>query len=211
MNTGQLINVLAADAAPPRSFSHLFGYATAFGIASAALPFFILIGPRPDLAAALHSWRFLFKFIITAPLAGLAIVTIFRMARPATWRRHGLWLVLAPAGLLVAAALLELVLQPKSLWMVRLIGSNSENCMTIIPLLAIGPLACFLAVLRNGAPYDPGIAGASAGVAAAAIAATIYALNCFDDSPLFVVTWYPLATSVVVAAGYACGSKLLVW
>jgi hypothetical protein len=170
-----------------------------------------VIGPRPDLAAALHTWRFLLKFLITAPLAGLATIAIFRMAKPATWRRHGLWLVLVPACLLVGAALCELFLLPRSLWIVRLIGSNSENCMTIIPLLAIGPLACFLAVLRNGAPRDPGIAGAIAGLAAAAIAATFYALNCFDDSPLFVVTWYPLATSVGVATGYGCGNKLLVW
>lgn len=211
MNTDQLINAMAADAAPHRSFGRGFVYAAAFGIAIAALIFVAVVGPRPDLAAALHTWRFLLKLVITAPLAGLATVTIFRMAKPAMWRPHCLWLVLAPLCLLGGAALVELFLLPKSLWMVRLIGSNSKNCVTIIPLLAICPLACFLAVLRNGAPFDPGIAGAIAGLAAAAIAAIFYALSCFDDSPLFVVTWYPLAASIVVAAGYACGRKLLVW
>ena len=95
--------------------------------------------------------------------------------------------------------------------MVRLVGSNSINCMTLIPLLAIIPLATFLAVLRHGAPRDPGRTGAAAGLAAAAIAASFYALNCFDDSPLFVITWYPLATSIVAACGYLLGRSILRW
>ena len=100
---------------------------------------------------------------------------------------------------------------PPSLWMVRLVGSNSANCMTLVPLLATIPLAAFLSVLRRGAPLDPGRAGAVAGLAAAAIAASFYALNCFDDSPLFVLTWYPLAASIVIAFGYVLGLRMLRW
>ncbi len=211
MNTDKLINAIAADVTPARSFSRAFGYATALGVASAATIFFTVIGPRLDLAAALETWRFLLKFVITAPLAAAATMAIYRMARPAMWQVHRLWMVAAPLGLLAAAALFELGAVPPSLWMVRLVGSNSKNCMTLIPLLSIIPLACFLAALRNGAPSDPGLTGAAAGLAAAAIAATFYALNCFDDSPLFVITWYPLATAIVVTAGYVCGRRVLVW
>jgi hypothetical protein len=38
-----------------------------------------------------------------------------------------------------------------------------------------------------------------------------YAMNCFDDSPLFVVTWYPLAILTVVSAGYFAGLRYLRW
>ena len=76
-------------------------------------------------------------------------------------------------------------------------GMHAQNCLTLIPLLSIGPPICLLA-LRNGASTRPGLAGAIAGLAASGIGATFYATNCTDDSPLFVVTWYPLATGFVV-------------
>ena len=95
--------------------------------------------------------------------------------------------------------------------MTRLIGSNALNCMTLIPLLASGPLAIFIAALKRGAPADPGLSGAIAGLAASAIAAVFYATNCFDDSPLFVVTWYPLAIGAVVLGGYIAGRRVLRW
>jgi hypothetical protein len=53
------------------------------------------------------------------------------------------------------------------------------------------------------------LAGAAAGLLAAACGATLYAFHCFDDSPLFVATWYTLATALVTAIGALAGSKLL--
>jgi hypothetical protein len=35
------------------------------------------------------------------------------------------------------------------------------------------------------------------------------AANCTDDSALFVITWYPIATLIVTTAGYLVGRKLL--
>jgi len=211
MNTDQLIPAIAADAASARPFGRSFRYATAMGIAGAGLIFFAAIGPRPDLAAALDTWRFLLKFVITVPLAIAATLAVLGMATPDRWDKYRRLPLMAPLGLLTIAALLELFLVPTSLWMARLVGTNSANCMTLIPLLAIFPLAAFLNVLRRGAASDPGKIGAAAGLAAAAIAASFYALNCFDDSPLFVITWYPLATSIVVAFGHLLGRRLLRW
>jgi hypothetical protein len=65
--------------------------------------------------------------------------------------------------------------------------------------------------LRQGAPSSPGLAGAIAGVAASGIAATFYAAHCTDDSPLFVMTWYLIATLIVTSAGYLIGRSLLRW
>jgi hypothetical protein len=38
-----------------------------------------------------------------------------------------------------------------------------------------------------------------------------YAAHCFDDSPLFVATWYTLAIAFVTGLGALLGSKLLRW
>jgi hypothetical protein len=63
--------------------------------------------------------------------------------------------------------------------------------------------------LRRGAPSRPAVAGAIAGMVSAGLAATLYASHCTDDSPLFVATWYTLATALVTAVGAAVGSRVL--
>ena len=55
--------------------------------------------------------------------------------------------------------------------------------------------------LRHGAATRPALAGAAAGLMSAALAAVLYAAHCFDDSPLFVITWYSLAIGAVTALG----------
>jgi hypothetical protein len=65
--------------------------------------------------------------------------------------------------------------------------------------------------LRQGAPSDPGLAGALAGLVASGIGASFYAANCTDDSPLFVLAWYPIAASIVTGAGFLIGRRLLRW
>ena len=81
----------------------------------------------------------------------------------------------------------------------------------LIPFLSIGPLACIMLALRQGAPTRPGLTGAVAGLAAGGIAATLYASHCTDDSPLFVATWYSLAIGIVTLLGYVIGSRFLRW
>jgi hypothetical protein len=57
----------------------------------------------------------------------------------------------------------------------------------------------------NGTP----LTGAVAGLLSSGLAATLYASNCTDDSPLFVMTWYSVAITVVASIGALAGSKLL--
>jgi hypothetical protein len=93
--------------------------------------------------------------------------------------------------------------------MTRLVGSNSKVCLTAVPLLSLPLLAASLIGLRHGAPTRPALAGAMAGILSSGLAATLYASNCTDDSPLFVATWYTLATLIVAAIGALVGSKVL--
>jgi len=116
---------------------------------------------------------------------------------------------LIPAGLLVAGISGEMMMPQRLPMMTRLVGSNSRLCLTAIPLMSLPLLAAALFGLRHGAPTRPAIAGAIAGLLAAGLAATLYASHCTDDSPLFVATWYTIATVLVAAIGALAGSRLL--
>ena len=211
MTTDDLIRALAADGHLGRKPWMMLLIALPPAIAIVALLFFTKIGFRDDIDAALHTVRFLFKFVVIVPLAVTAVGTLFRSAGPIAGL--GLWARLLPLPLLLlgAGVATELLAIPRFDWMARLIGSNAVNCMMLIPLLAGGPLVIFINALKSGAPVHPGLSGAMAGLAASSLAAVFYAMNCFDDSPLFVITWYPLAVLAVVSVGYLAGIRCLRW
>jgi hypothetical protein len=211
VKTDDLIILLAKDFDRRWGFRSILAGAVAGGIIIAAILFFAGIGFRPDISEVVTSNRFLFKFVVTVSMAVTAIWVTLSVGRPGGSLAHrGLALAVAPA-LLACAAAVELLVLPENQWMPHLVGHNARYCLTLIPLLSIGPLACLLAALREGAPSSPGLAGAVAGLGASGIAATFYAANCTDDSALFVITWYPIATLIVTTAGYLIGRKLLRW
>lgn len=211
MTTDDLIRALAADRHVGREPGKVILIALVPATVLVAIIFFTHIGFRADIDAALHTVRFLFKFAVIMPLAVVTVGALFRSTGPIP--ALGRWAQLLPLPLLVlcAGVVAELLSIPRSDWMVRLIGSNAVNCMTLIPLLASGPLTIFITALKSGAPAYPGWSGAIAGLAASSLAAVFYAMNCFDDSPLFVITWYPLAMLTVVSAGYFAGVRYLRW
>ena len=211
MKTSNLIELLAQDAPVRSNLSHMLQQATIAAVLIVAIAFFSAIGFRPDIETAMDTGRFLFKFVITIALAVTGSLLVYRIGRPGLPLSWWAWALLVPLALAAGAAVFELSVIPPEMWMSRMIGHNSRLCLTIIPSLSAGPLACFLVALRHGAPAQPGIAGAAAGLASAGIAATFYAANCNDDSPLFVLLWYPIAISVVTGIGALAGHKLLRW
>lgn len=211
MKTDDLINLLAQDTPVRTRIGKALTMAVIAGILISGGIFFAAIGFRADIDNAVETVRFLFKFVVTIALAVTACAVVFRIGRPGASLRIWGWMLLAAPLLLLAAAIAEMAVMPTDSWGARMIGHNARFCLTLIPLLSIGPLACFLFALRNGAPEKPGVAGAIAGLAASGIAATFYASNCTDDSPLFVLLWYPIAIAMVAAAGYLLGRRMLRW
>ncbi len=211
MKTDDLINLLAQDAPVRMRIGKALTMAVVAGILISGGIFFSIIGFRADIDSAMETVRFLFKFVVTIALAVTACTVVFRIGRPGASLRVWGWALLAAPVLLLAAAAVEMAVMPADSWGARMIGHNARFCLTLIPLLSIGPLACFLFALRHGAPEKPGAAGAVAGLAASGIAATFYASNCTDDSPLFVLLWYPIAIAIVTAVGYVLGKRLLRW
>lgn len=211
MKTNELIEVLAQDLRPQGAFPRVLLFAAVSGAVVAGTTFFLFLGFRPDIAQAMESVRFLFKFVITLTLAVAATGVALHLARPGDVVAGWGWALAAVPLLLLCAVGLELTALPARSWLHHLVGHNARFCLTLIPLFSIGPLICIFAALRRGAPTYPRLTGAVAGLAAGGIGATFYAANCNDDSPLFVATWYPLATSVVVTIAFFAGGRLLRW
>ncbi len=212
MKTSQFIAALAANPVPkPVDLGRRFAAALALGLVGALALYALFVGPRPDFAEAAGTVRFDLKFLDALSLALPSLLLLMRLARPdAKVGALGLWLV-APLVLLAFAVSVELAVTPSGEWMARLIGENWMYCTTMIPMMAAPILAALIVGMRAGAPQHPAWSGALAGAASAGIAAFLYASHCPDDLPLFVATWYPLATLICSAVGALAGRRFLAW
>ena len=212
MKTSEFIAALAADPVPkPIRLGRRVAAALAIGFAGSVAIYFLRLGPRPDIAAACDTMRFWLKFVDSFAFALPTLLLTLRLVRPdARPRALALWLI-APFILLGAGVVVELLVVPQSEWMSRLIGANAMHCTIMIPMLAAPVLAALIVALRAGAPLHPALTGALPGAAAAGVAALVYASSCPDNSPLFVATWYPLATLICMGVGALAGRRFLAW
>lgn len=212
MKTDDLINALSADA-PMRQWpmGAAFSVFVAVGLAVALAMFTYRMGVRPDVYEVLYTIRFPFKFVVTLALALPALYAVWRLARPEGRLGAIAKAFLAAPVLLASGVALELLNVPPELWSERLVGRNSAPCLYLIPLMAAAPLAAMVATLRYGAVTQPRLAALAAGLAAAGLGATIYAAHCTDDSPLFVATWYSIATAIVCGVSLILVPRLLRW
>ncbi|THD52768.1 MAG: DUF1109 family protein [Bradyrhizobium sp.] len=210
METEQLIRTLAADNLHRARPVGLVLTTALLAAAPVSMAMFLAtLGVRPDVMTAMHNPFFDLKFVVTLALAISAIAVSLHLSRPEASLKGWAWLLLVPAGILAAGIASEMMMPQRLPMLTRLIGSNSRTCMTAIPLISLPLLAGALIGLRHGAPARPAVAGAIAGLLSAGLAATLYASHCTDDSPLFVATWYTVATALVTAIGALAGSKLL--
>jgi hypothetical protein len=210
METDQLIRTLAADNAHrARPVGFVLALALLVAAPASVAMFLAGLGVRPDLMSAMHNPFFDLKFAVTMALAIPAIVISLHLSRPEASLQGWKWLLLIPVGLLLAGIASEMMMPQRLPMMTRLVGNNSRLCMTAIPLMSLPLLVAALIGLRHGAPTRPAVAGAIAGLLSAGLAATLYASHCTDDSPLFVATWYTIATALVAAVGALAGSRVL--
>jgi hypothetical protein len=211
MKTDDLIKALSTDTRRNGlALGHAWALALVSALCVAAVVFISTLGVRPDLASAAHTVRFLFKPTVALVLSLSAVPVLIALSRPGATPWAGRALLVAPL-LLAAAFAVELAVLPAAEWRTSLVGSNALVCLTYIPLIGLGPLVVFMAALRHGAPTRRRLAGATAGLLAGGLAASLYALHCPDDSPLFVATWYSLAVLALSAVGALGGRVWLRW
>ena len=90
-------------------------------------------------------------------------------------------------------------------------GVNGVMCVASIIYLSALPLTATIYALRQGAPTSPAVMGAVAGLLAGALGATVFAMHCTNDSPLFVAIWYALAIGLMSMFGLLIGKRALRW
>jgi hypothetical protein len=211
VKTEQLVQVLVADRARAgRSPGRLLTIALLAGGAISLGLFFATLGPRQDLVPALSTWRFDLKVALILVALGVTFALCRALGRPVLLPHPGRYL-LSLAVLAAIAVAIELAVAPMDTWGRRLVGSNSLICLTAVPAFSLAPLVAVLVMLRSAAPSSPALAGAAAGLVAGSAGALLYAFHCFDDSPLFVVTWYGLALALVTTVGWLVGRRVLSW
>jgi hypothetical protein len=212
MKTDNLISAIAEDAAAAMpSVGRRTAIALAIG-GSVAVAFFVhRLGVRPDIATALQTWRFDAKLLTTLLCFATALWATARLARPSIDPRMALTVFSLPLLALAFAVGWEIAISPAHTWSIRAIGSNSRLCVMSIIIMSIAPLVALLVALRAGAPQSPAMAGAAAGVLAGGLAATLYAVHCPDDSPLFVALWYVPVVVLIALLGAIGGHRVLRW
>jgi hypothetical protein len=214
MRTNDLIDKLVADYVaepPPKPVAHRLVMAIIGGLAISAALFSITLGPRPDILSALSAWRFDIKWADNLVLVIAAAWVALRLSRPITTPPSAMRALIVPALLLLAAVTYELVTVPASEWPARAMGVNGVMCLANIIFLSVLPLTATIYALRQGAPMSPALAGAAAGLLAGALGATVFAMHCTNDSPLFVAIWYTLAIGLTAIVGLLVGQYVLRW
>lgn len=214
MKTDDLIDMLAADAAPvpKRAASHRLGMALLVGLAVSFVCMLLVFGVRRDLAVAM-SWpmfwvRLLFPVCIA--VAGFAILQ--RLARPGVRVRGGAWLSLAAPVIaiwLLAGAVL--VAAPEGERAPLIWGRTWRSCAVDIALISLPVFAAAIVALRGLAPTRPALAGAIAGAMSGAVGAAVYALHCPEMAAPFLAVWYVAGIALPAMLGALVGRRCLRW
>lgn len=208
-STETLIAQLAATPAPKPPGLRRIGLTICAAILLGLLAFWLLLGFRADLGAALRVPVTLAKSVLPLMLAALALPLMLRAARPGA--RLMLWPLSLPIGLAGLLLIARLMAVPGAQVAPELLGQTAAACLLSVTLLSVAPIITGVAMLRQWASTRPVLSGALIGLVSGAGAAAGYALHCTEDSPLFFVTWYGLAIALATGLGALLGHRYLRW
>jgi hypothetical protein len=213
MNTDSLIEKLTKDVAPmPR---HALGTRLLFGLIGGGTITVVLIaiglGFRNDLGLAMRGFSFWMKWTYTISLGLGAIAMVARLARPEPVSLRRFWPVVIPFVLLAVVAIAEMVHVAPGGWIAMWLGQTWQKCPWLVLTLSAPIFIGLLWSFRRLAPTRLRAAGAAAGLAAGAWAATLYCLHCPEVSALFVLTWYTLGIVLAAGLGALVGPRVLRW
>jgi hypothetical protein len=213
MQTDDLIRSLGNDLSPVRSgaVERRLAIGLAAGAVATLLAVALGLGFRPDLALAIGGFSFWMKLTYTFCLGIGAIAATAHLARPEAARAPWLWLLGVPFVVLTGVAISELAHTPESAWLALWLGDTWRVCPFLVLMLAIPIFIGLLWAFRRFAPTRLAAAGAAAGFASGACAATIYGLHCPEVSASFVVTWYTSGIALATLGGALAGPRLLRW
>jgi hypothetical protein len=213
MDTEQLIQSLTRDVR--RVGPHAVRWRIALGILAGGIVTGALMATvlkiRPDLHTATHGFPFWMKWFYTASLGIAAIAATARLARPTGRSLRILWVLAVPVLILVGIGIGELARTPAHDWLTMWLGGSWKVCPWLVLTLSLPIFIGLLWSFRKLAPTRLRAAGATAGLAAGAWAATIYCLHCPEVSAIFVLTWYSLGILLAAGLGALLGPRFMHW
>ncbi|MCA0922432.1 NrsF family protein [Pseudooceanicola nanhaiensis] len=211
--TDDLIAKLSAEPAPAPTASPeaMLLRRMALGFGGTLVLFFTLLGPRPQLGLAMTDPVVLAKTALPFVLALLALPLALNAARPAAprgWQAQAIWVLpMAALSLFMLAYATHAPADRLRLF----VGHSIPVCMPAIVTLSLPVTAALISILRRGAPLNPPVCGALAGLVAGGLATTVYSTFCTEDSPLFYSVWYSLGIAMAAGVGAWAGRRWLTW
>jgi hypothetical protein len=170
-----------------------------------------LLGPRPDMAPAMHTMMFWAKLIYPLSLLAIAALASERLARPAaTATARLVWLALPVAAVIVLAAAAVLIAPPPARD-VMVMGHSARLCPFLVLGFAVPPLAGLIWAMRALAPTRLRETGFVIGLAAGGAGAFAYAWHCNETGAPFLALWYSLGIVAAALLGWLIGPRILRW
>jgi len=213
MRTDDLVTMLATGAGAVQPNQALRRYAVAVGAGAlvALLLMAILLGPRPDLAAAVLRPIFWVKVAFAGSLAAANWLAVLRLSRPGlrlAWVPGMLTVPVIAIWLLAAVALMQAdAAQRAGLFF----GKTSDSCPLLIAMLSVPAFVAVVWAMRGLAPTRLRLAGAAAGLLSGAVGTLVYSLHCPELEAPFIGFWYLLGMLIPTAVGALLGPRLLRW
>ena len=214
MRTDDLIARLAADTGVvrPHAVERNVAVNLMLGGAAAIVLLVTVLGPRPDMGAAVGTVSFWMKFGFTAVVGALGVAATCRLARPGATLRPTFWIAAAtPFAVIAAMAIFEVLAAAPADRVAVWLGSSWKSCPIWILVISAPVLLTITLSMRRFAPTRPVLTGMVLGMAAGGVGATVYGLHCQENAAAFLATWYVLGMAIVGAIGAAIGPRVLRW
>ncbi|MBA1274774.1 DUF1109 domain-containing protein [Stutzerimonas azotifigens] len=213
MNTDELIRQLGAHVEPidRHLLARRLTVALGVGLVAALLLLNTLLGFRSDIASVAQTPLFWAKVAFPLVLAIGALWAFSRLARPGMHAGNARWLLVAPVLVVWLGALVVLLDTASDARLELVLGHTWKTCPFNIMLLAVPAFLCNLWVMRGMRPTRLRLAGALAGLLAAATATVVYCLHCPEMAVPFWGVWYLLGMLMPAALGALIGPRVLKW
>jgi len=212
VNTDQLIEMLASEAAPvsrPLSSARRVVLWAAVALLCVAIGL-AHFGVRSDIADAWRTTDMMLRVVLLASIAWLAVLTAFRLSVPGedarAWPR--LWpltmllvLVTVGAAEVFYAAAVGDAGAPMRAW----------TCARKVAFTGAVPAVLAIVLILRAAPLEPAWAATLGVLAAGAAGALTSELACPIRTPMHILLWHILPVAVSAGIGLAVGNAVLAW
>lgn len=213
MKTDELISLLTthAEPVPAHAVGRRFAMALGFGLPAALLLMLATLGLRPDMAQAATEFMFWMKLVFTACLALAGLVATERLSRPGMRVGFAWAAMAAPVLAMWLAAVVVLLQAAPEQRMGLIMGGTWLACPLSIAMVSMPLFIATFWCMKQLAPTQLVLAGASAGLLAGALGAMVYALHCPESAAPFLGIWYVLGIAIPTAIGALLGPRILRW